>query len=214
MIKVEIIASGNISQAGLEGVLRSANDCEVVSSVFDLSDSIQLVGVFEVDVILLEGINYSPATLQQLLDIAAGESGPSIVVLTHSADRSFLWQLFAIGIRGVLPYVASAVEVIAAIRAVAEGLVVFHADFQQNLFEDSGTFRLDFEEKMTEPLTVREREVLALLSQGISNKAIAAQLHLSEHTVKFHLSAIFEKLRVSNRTEAVAIGIRQGLIML
>ncbi|MGB8698897.1 MAG: helix-turn-helix transcriptional regulator [Thermosynechococcaceae cyanobacterium] len=65
-----------------------------------------------------------------------------------------------------------------------------------------------------ECLTPREMEVLAFLSQGLSNKAIATRLHLSAHRVKFHVGSIFEKLGASSRTEAVAIGLRQGLILL
>ncbi|OLP17229.1 hypothetical protein BST81_17970, partial [Leptolyngbya sp. 'hensonii'] len=63
-------------------------------------------------------------------------------------------------------------------------------------------------------LTSREVEVLEMLAIGLGNKTIAKQLQISEHTVKFHISSLFSKLHVSNRTEAVAIGARQGLIML
>jgi DNA-binding NarL/FixJ family response regulator len=62
-------------------------------------------------------------------------------------------------------------------------------------------------------LTPRETEVLQLLAEGLPNKEIARMLEISEHTVKFHLSAVFGKLRATSRTEAVAIGIRRGLVM-
>jgi DNA-binding CsgD family transcriptional regulator len=63
-------------------------------------------------------------------------------------------------------------------------------------------------------LTARERDVLELVSQGLSNKQIAQKLQISEHTVKFHLSSLFAKLGVSSRTEAVNRGARQGIITL
>ena len=63
-------------------------------------------------------------------------------------------------------------------------------------------------------LTPREIEVLQMLTNGMSNKLVAQNLHISEHTVKFHVSSIFQKLDVSTRTEAVAVGVRLGLIML
>ena len=63
-------------------------------------------------------------------------------------------------------------------------------------------------------LTPREREILTLLGDGLVNKAIGLRLGISEHTVKTHLGAIYEKLEASNRAEAVATGLRRGLIML
>ena len=69
-------------------------------------------------------------------------------------------------------------------------------------------------EQLIDPLTDREIEVLQLLAQGMANKQIALQLGISEHTVKFHISGIYTKLGVSNRTAAVRMGVRRGLILL
>jgi DNA-binding NarL/FixJ family response regulator len=67
---------------------------------------------------------------------------------------------------------------------------------------------------LEEHLTRRELEVLEVLAEGLSNRAIASRLHISEHTVKFHVSSIFAKLGAENRTDAVRRGVRQGLITL
>jgi DNA-binding NarL/FixJ family response regulator len=69
-------------------------------------------------------------------------------------------------------------------------------------------------EELSEALTAREREVLDLLGRGLSNKLIARELHISEHTVKFHISSLYAKLGVNNRAEAVSRGARHGLISL
>ncbi len=68
--------------------------------------------------------------------------------------------------------------------------------------------------ELRENLTAREREVLDMLAEGASNKAIAFQLNISEHTVKFHVASIFGKLDASTRTEAVTVALRRGLILL
>jgi len=106
---------------------------------------------------------------------------------------------------GILPVDASAEELIAAIHALSQGLAV-------------GTPMLLFEpeNETTEsgPLTERESEVLGLLWRGLANKQIAAALGISEHTVKFHVSSIYTKLNVTNRTEAVREGLRGGWIAL
>jgi len=90
----------------------------------------------------------------------------------------------------------------AALRAVRVGLIVLAPE--------------SAEPKPTggEPLTQRERQVLALLAEGAGNKEIAARLGISDHTVKYHLASVFGKLGVSTRTEAVTAGVRRGWIML
>ena len=106
---------------------------------------------------------------------------------------------------GVLPTEASAEELIAAIHALSQGLVVGSPTL---LFES------DNEPLERGPLTERESEVLGLLSKGLANKQIAVTLGISEHTVKFHVSSIYTKLNVTNRTEAVRAGLRGGWIAL
>jgi DNA-binding CsgD family transcriptional regulator len=78
--------------------------------------------------------------------------------------------------------------------------------------QDGGTSELD--EPLIDPLTDRELEVLQLLARGKPNKQIALDLEISEHTVKFHISSIYTKLGAGNRTEAVRLGVRKGLVLL
>jgi DNA-binding NarL/FixJ family response regulator len=108
---------------------------------------------------------------------------------------------------GVLPTDASVDELGAAVHALSQGLIV-------------GTAALLFETDSEPlsgsrgPLTEREAEVLGLLSKGLANKQIAATLGISEHTVKFHVSSIYAKLNVTNRTEAMREGLRGGWVAL
>jgi two-component system, NarL family, response regulator YdfI len=216
MVKVIVLAGSAVSQAGLESLLELAEGIDVVQTSATSnqpSDWMSLLETDAADVLLVEG-QVEQSILQYLSELAIDDPLPAIVVLTRATQQRELASMLALGIRGILPYSASSQEIVAAIRAAAAGLSVFHHDFQHDLFDDRLEFRPNSNESVLEPLTQREQEVLALLSQGFSNKAIAAQLHLSEHTIKFHIGAIFEKLNASSRTEAVAIGIRQGLIML
>jgi len=106
---------------------------------------------------------------------------------------------------GVLPLDASAEELLAAVHALAEGLIVGPA---------SMLFPQEEETSDLSPLTERESEVINLLAKGMANKQIAAALNISEHTVKFHVSSIYTKLNVTNRTEALREGLRAGWIAL
>jgi DNA-binding NarL/FixJ family response regulator len=115
----------------------------------------------------------------------------------------------------LLPEDAAPAEIIAAVQAVAQGLLVVHPTFAAQMFAPTGTL-LDAAtlEPLDEPLTTREREVLEWLGQGLSNRQIAGRLDISEHTVKFHVSAIYAKMGVRSRAEAVRVAARRGLLIL
>ncbi len=117
---------------------------------------------------------------------------------------------------GALPRDAGGEEIIAATTAVAGGLTVLDRRLATEALAAIARPRIAFEAAQTsdEPLTAREREVLQLLAQGIPNKQIAQRLRISEHTVKFHVSAIMAKLGAASRTEAVTTAARRGLLLL
>jgi DNA-binding NarL/FixJ family response regulator len=120
---------------------------------------------------------------------------------------------------GVLPLDTTAEALTAALRALHEGLVVGSPTLLERFFtahagEEDYEQALTWELKGAEPLTERENQVLQLLADGLANKQIAFSLGISEHTVKFHISAIYAKLEAGNRAEAVRIGIKWGLITL
>ncbi|MDQ3006003.1 MAG: response regulator transcription factor, partial [Chloroflexota bacterium] len=106
---------------------------------------------------------------------------------------------------GILPNDVSAEELTAAVHALSQGLIVGTSAL---LFESEG------ESLSQGPLSDRESEVLGLLAKGFANKQIAFALGISEHTVKFHVSSIYTKLNVTNRTEALREGLRGGWIAL
>jgi DNA-binding CsgD family transcriptional regulator len=122
--------------------------------------------------------------------------GPPVVSLGESNSDA----------AGILSAEADATQIDAALRAVAAGLIVRQRDAGAPHFAS-------FEERESEALlTPREIEVLVALSEGMSNKAVARRLDISQHTVKFHVESIFRKLGVTSRAEAVAKGLRQGIV--
>ncbi len=117
------------------------------------------------------------------------------------------------GVRAVLGGDATAAQLAAAVAAVAAGLVVLHPEDLGALGVPAQT-EAGLDAALAEPLTPREVEVLTLMAEGFSNKEIAGRLDISNHTVKFHVASILGKLGAGSRTEAVSIGLRQGLVML
>ncbi len=150
------------------------------------------------DVVLWDGV----AALEQ------GESDAlQAPVLALVANESEVAPLLAMGVQSALYQDASDEQLLAALHAAALGLAVLDPDFSAALAAPP----LD---ESLEALTPREEDVLALLAEGLANKAIAKRLELSEHTVKFHLSALLGKFGVASRTELVVRAIQVGRVSL
>lgn len=149
-----------------------------------------------------------------LHDLRALPSLHPATLVVLSTDEDALEDLRRLAPFGwaLLPADVSGQELLTAITAAASGFAVLPPDLAERTLAPepalSGT--LDLSE--IEPLTAREREVLALLAAGLPNKRVATRLGVSENTVKFHLSALYGKLGVSSRTAAVSEGVRRGLI--
>jgi two-component system, NarL family, nitrate/nitrite response regulator NarL len=126
--------------------------------------------------------------------------GHSAVLLTSNSALAMIRA----GARGVLPPDASAEHIRMALTAAAAGLAVF---LPENLEGAPASRTLS-------TLTARETEVLRMIAEGLANKEIAWRLGISDHTVKFHVSALLGKLGAGSRAEAISAGIRQGVIML
>jgi len=157
-------------------------------SAFEVVDS-----AGEADVLLSEGV---PAPMDH------GAGVPVVALAEETASVEALRS----GVRAVLAEDAPPQQIIAAIYAVAAGLAVVPVDDSALLLPHTRM------EQPAEPLTAREMDVIEMLAEGLSNKAIAHRLSISEHTAKFHVNSILAKLRAGTRTEAVTRGIRLGLV--
>jgi NarL family two-component system response regulator YdfI len=137
-----------------------------------------------------------------------------VIGLLDEASWHAAPSLIRAGIKGLIPQQPSLEELEATAGAVMAGFVVLQPRMVDGVAPTLTTAALDRSPLALQPLTPREIEVLAALAEGYGNKQIAARLDISEHTVKTHLAAIFEKLEVSNRTEAVLEAARLGLVLL
>jgi len=124
------------------------------------------------------------------------------------SDEESALRLLRAGVLGVLLRGARSERLLAAIRTVASGLSVFDPALLRSLLSTRAASRDAL------LLTPREAEVLSLMAEGLSNKLIADRLKISEHTAKFHVNAILNKLDAETRTEAVVSAARRGLLML
>jgi two-component system, NarL family, response regulator YdfI len=212
-IRVLVAANSAIARAGLEALLASSPTLLVVGSVSGQANLTDQIERTQPDVLLLELELQEEDPIATLPLLNDGLDAPALVILVDNVQSAWAGEALQAGVRGILPHEAVASEIIAAIEAVAVGLIVLHPDFLDTLAMTSPPTRT-LPNAPQQALTPREVEVLTMLAEGLGNKAIARRLHISEHTVKFHISSIFSKLNASSRTEAVTLGARQGLILL
>lgn len=184
MTRVRVTAPSAVVRAGLEALLAPA---------FELVDE-------EAEVVVVDADEWDEDT------IAEWTSG-SAPVVALVPDISEAGALVRAGVRAVLLHETDARELTAAVEAVAAGLIALHPAAAPAVVTPARA-RTD-----AAHLTPREIEVLRLLADGEGNKQIAWRLGITEHTVKFHVASILNKLDAGSRTEAVAIGIRRGLVM-
>jgi len=205
-VAVVVVAGSEVVGARVEAMLRARSGLPVtVSGPAELARRLDDHG--RAVVVLALPSDAAPRALEQL----RGRPSVEAVVLLSSAPAEF-WtgQSRRSGVRAVLRDDATAGELVAAIAAVRAGLVVLHPDalkgppFRRAAGPRGGAT----------PLTPRELEILEMMAEGRSNRAIAAGLRISTQTVKFHVGSILAKLGAASRTEAVTSGVRHGLIAL
>lgn len=203
VIRILVVAGDPLARTGLAALISAMPDCRVVGEFPDdaeLPDAIERLGP---DAVVWDlgqgGVAPDQGTL--------GESGPPVLIL---APRDFPGSSAVPATAGgILHRDADLPTLTAALRAVARGLVVLDPAFGAGApSRERATVEL------RETLTPREAEVLQWLAAGLSNKLIAERLEISEHTVRFHINAIFGKLDAHTRTEAVSRAVRLGLIVL
>ncbi|WP_245817274.1 response regulator transcription factor [Hydrococcus rivularis] len=212
MTRVLVHATNPIARAGLESIIRAQPDFEIVGSSSDLNALMQLDRDRQPDAILLEWLETDEEFFWEPL-LSDETSDPAIVILTDRIEGDRAIEILSTEVRAVLPRTATPEEILATVAAAA-GPIVLHPNLVESWLNVNPFRTQALPAEPTEALTQREVEVLQILAQGLGNKAIASRLSISEHTVKFHIGSISAKLNATSRTEAVTLGLRQGLIML
>ncbi len=209
MLRLVIAAATPALRSGLRALVNSP-DIEVLQETSTADAALRASA--DVDVLLIAGL----AMLQQIADRASdggrSEELTHLAIVTVADERRVSAVLESLPVRGwaIVPNDASRDELVAAVLAAHAGFGAMPAAWTTRAADTLVSWTAD--EGPDEPLTSREQDVLELLSVGLSNKRIAERLGISEHTVKFHINAIYGKLGASTRTEAVNRALRRGLL--
>ena len=206
-IRILVADDHPIVRGGLVALLSAADDIEVVGEASDGEMAVRLALESLPDLVLMDlrmpGIDGDVATAR----ILSAQPGIRVVVLTtYESDDSILRAIEA-GASGYLLKAAPQEEILAGIRSVARGEVALAPSIAALLVR-----RVRAPQTRSVTLSDRETQVLALVAAGMSNRTIAAELFVSEATVKTHLLHTFEKLGVSDRTRAVTLAMERGLL--
>jgi len=210
MVAIAIFSTDPVLRGRLEQLLR-AEQVTLVGVAGDPPALLRLIGESHVDVIVADA-----PSRDQLSDWRSRQRQAGFVVLLEGTDPEDGLDLFHAGAGAILPRSAGRDEIVAAIGAVANGLMALPRQVLAALLDGASPAEASeaSDAAAAAPLTPRELEVLAAMADGASNKAIARRLDISFHTAKFHVAAILAKLDADSRTEAVTRAAQLGLVML
>ena len=204
-IRIAVVATSAVRRAGLENIVRSHAEFQLAGSFGAVASLVSFARNTELDVIVIDSDSIHDVLLEPTSDAA-------IVLLTDVSHARSISRLLRSGVRAILSRESDPDDVLSAIYAAYDGLVLLSTPTAESLAAVYGDQPLEVEDELSEEITSRETDVLKMLAEGLVNKDIATRLGISEHTVKFHISSILDKLGASTRTEAVTLGIRRGLI--
>jgi two-component system, NarL family, response regulator YdfI len=200
-----VAATSAVRRVGLESIVRSHLDFQLAGSFGSVASLASFSRGTELDVIVIDSDGILDLLQEPMPDAA-------IVLLTAVSDARSISRLLRNRFRAILSRDSDPDDIISAILAAHDGLVLLSAPAAESLAAVYDDRALEVETGLSEEITSRETDVLRMVAEGLVNKDIATRLGISEHTVKFHISSILDKLGASTRTEAVALGIRRGLI--
>ncbi len=208
MIRLVVVDDHPVVRHGLVSMLRYEPDMQVVGEAGDGPAAVARILEQQPDVVLLDLNLPQFSGIEVMKQIRAQLPQIRFLVLTTYDTDEYIVPALEAGAQGYLLKDATPDELMRAVRSLVAGGAALEAGVAAKLLES-----------ITEPesgdeLSTRELDVLRLLVAGASNKAIAAQLNLSENTVKSHLSHIFGKLNVQSRVEAVTVALKRGLVPL
>jgi DNA-binding NarL/FixJ family response regulator len=213
-IRVVLVDDQAMIRTGLRMVLAAEPDIEVVGEAADGADGVRVVAAQRPDVVLLDVRMPGMDGLEAARRLARADLPSRVIVLTTFDEDEYVTEALRLGVSGFLLKVAPPEDLVAAVRTVAAG---------QGLLDPAVTLRV-IERFAAAPtpdpgraaelagLTDRERDVLGLVAQGLSNAEIAARLYLGEATVKTHVSRLLLKLGLRDRVQAVAFAYESGLV--
>jgi DNA-binding NarL/FixJ family response regulator len=217
MIRVLLVDDQSLLRMGFRLILDAEPDIEVVGEAGDGGAGVAMTGALQPDVVLMDVRMPGMDGIQATEAIAATGTASRVLILTTFDIDQYVFAGLRAGASGFLLKDAPPTELLTAIRTVAAGESVLAPSATRRLIDQfvplmPQPHRRTQREQLLDRLTDRERSVFAELAAGRSNREIAADLHLSEGTIKIHVGRILSKLELRDRVQAVVLAYESGLI--
>lgn len=205
-IRILLVDDHAVVREGLRALLEQQADMRIVGEAGDGGDALRQLSALAVDVVVLDMKMPGSPSVQVIGEIRGRFHACHVLVFTSYAEDSQVRDALDAGATGYLLKDSLRDDLVRAVREVAAGRAWLHPQAQRQM--------LDWMRKPPSPidtLTARERSVLALLAEGMSNKLIARRLELTEGTVKGYVSQVLDKLGVADRTQAALLAHKEGM---
>lgn len=212
-IRVLIADDQALMRGGFRMILEAEDDIEVVGEAIDGRDAIEQFGRLEPDVVVMDIRMPAMDGIEATRRLTEGESPARVLILTTFDLDEYVYGALRAGASGFLLKDRPPEELVAAVRVVAAGEALLAPSITRRLIEEfakrPGT---SGPPQGLDELTDREREVLVLMAQGLSNSEIAGRLYVAETTVKTHVGHVLQKLQLRDRAQAVVVAYESGLV--
>jgi DNA-binding NarL/FixJ family response regulator len=211
-IRVLLADDQQLVRAGFRMILETQSDLEVVGEADDGVEAVAATRRLRPEVVLMDIRMPNLDGLQATKQILAARSASRVVILTTFDLDEYVYQALAAGASGFLLKNAPPEQLISAVRVVAAGDALLAPQVTRRVIEQFTRLPPPGSTDALAGLTEREREVLELVARGLSNAEIAAQLFVSDATVKSHVAHLLAKLRLRDRVQAVVLAYESGLV--
>jgi two-component system response regulator NreC len=215
MAKIKVLLADDhaIVREGVRMILGKEADIDVVGEAADGAQALEMVSKFRPQVVVMDISMPGMGGIEATQRIRTQNPEIQVLALTMHEDESYVFQLLRAGAAGYVLKRAAAQDLVQAVRAAAKGEAFLYPSVARKVVEDYlRRVERGEERERYDGLTVREKEILTLIAQGLSNQHIAEKLYISIKTVQTHRAHILEKLGLHDRTELVRYAIRKGLI--
>lgn len=210
-IRVMIVDDHEVVRSGLKAILEPEDDLEVVGEASSGSESVQKVPLLNPHLVLMDVRMEEMSGIEACRLIKSAHPQVNVLMLTSFGEEEAVMASIMAGASAYLLKNVGRAELIRAIRAVALGQNLLDPAVTKRVMERLAQLTAKEEVREIEGLSQREKEVLALIARGDTNRGIADQLVISEHTARNHVSRILDKLGLTRRSEAAVFAVRHGL---